>query len=181
MFPTFSAFKLTSLLVLDGFGMFWEIVTVPSGGCEVYPTSHTYKVGSRLVSGIVPGISNLRPLVLSTLDAFLARSQCAGFYLVPNVDTHDYMSKHLNPAKWIVSHSESPAFLLVPNWAPTGPVRHIPTSFRSGGGSSTPIGGVGSSGTGTPLAGIGTPIGGIGAQGKIYRNSLGFDRRYGVR
>lgn len=33
---------------------------------------------------------------------------------------------------------------------------------RSGGGSSTPIGGVGSSGTGTPLAGIGTPIGGIG-------------------
>ena len=53
---------------------------------------------------------------------------------------------------------------------------------RSGGGSSTPVGGVGSSGTGTPhlgkesnpqgtsklfklrVAGIGTPIGGIGAQ-----------------
>jgi len=33
---------------------------------------------------------------------------------------------------------------------------------RSGGGSSTPVGGVGSSGTGTPVAGIGTPIGGIG-------------------
>jgi len=35
-------------------------------------------------------------------------------------------------------------------------------SSRSGGGSSTPVGGLGSSGTGTPLAGIGTPIGGIG-------------------
>lgn len=33
---------------------------------------------------------------------------------------------------------------------------------KSGGGSSTPIGGVGSSGTGTPIGGIGTPIGGIG-------------------
>merc|ERR1719401_2836630 len=34
--------------------------------------------------------------------------------------------------------------------------------MRSKQGSSTPVAGVGSSGTGTPLAGIGTPIGGIG-------------------
>jgi len=34
--------------------------------------------------------------------------------------------------------------------------------MRSKGGSSTPVAGVGSSGTGTPMAGIGTPIGGIG-------------------
>merc|ERR1712203_1127969 len=34
--------------------------------------------------------------------------------------------------------------------------------MRSKAGSSTPIAGVGSSGTGTPLAGIGTPVGGIG-------------------
>mmetsp|Transcript_110164 Transcript_110164/g.311477 ORF Transcript_110164/g.311477 Transcript_110164/m.311477 type:complete len:815 (-) Transcript_110164:145-2589(-) len=42
------------------------------------------------------------------------------------------------------------------------PSSHTYKIRSKGGGGSTPIAGVGSSGTGTPLAGIGTPVGGIG-------------------
>merc|ERR1719454_2239846 len=54
--------------------------------------------------------------------------------------------------------------------------------MRASRGSATPLAGVGSSGTGTPIAGIGTPIGGIGTPiGGIGTPIGGIGTPHGIR